>query len=125
MGRNFMQLENGPSITDVLIRFEETKGLYAWVTPDDIVFVKSADHYVRSLIQHGAQKKWMVRHTGIKELLTILTGPNFVRLNKFYLLNRNYFQHYNEDKKTLYLDGSFPVSIPHRISPYILDLLRR
>jgi DNA-binding LytR/AlgR family response regulator len=107
-----------------LIRFEEKRDVYIWVQPEDILFVKSADHYVKSLIQHGTQKKWTIRHCTIKDLLAILTDGDFVRLNKFYILNRNYFSSINKNEKTLYLDGDFSVPVPHRISRYVLELLK-
>jgi DNA-binding LytR/AlgR family response regulator len=108
-----------------LIRFEEKKGIYIWVQPEQILFVKSDDHYVKSLIQHGPQKKWMSRHCTIKELLGTLSHGDFIRLNKFYLLNRNRFTHINENEKTLYVDNDFSIPVPHRISRYVLDLLKR
>ena len=107
-----------------LVRFEEKKERYIWVHPDDICFVKSADHYVKSLIKCGKQKKWVICHCSIKKLLATLPPNNFIRLNKFYLLNRNHFSGFNENEKTLYLDSDFSISIPHRISRYVLDLLK-
>jgi len=107
-----------------LIRFEEKKEQYIWAHPDEICFVKSADHYIKSLIQCSKEKKWMSRHCTIKELLDILPPDNFVRLNKFYLLNRNYFLNINETEKLLYLNDHFPIPVPHRISPYIRSLLK-
>src|SRR5258705_6369300 len=84
------------------IRFEEKKEKYIWAHPDEICFVKSADHYVKSLIKCGNQKKWLNRHSTLKELLDILPERIFIRLNKFYLLNLNYFSHINENEKLLY-----------------------
>jgi DNA-binding LytR/AlgR family response regulator len=107
-----------------LIRFEEKKEIYAWARPEEILFVKSADHYVKSLIQHGTQKKWMTRHCTIKDLLTILTYGHFVRLNKFYMINRNHFSHIDENEKILYLDDGFSIPISHRISRFIIDMLK-
>ena len=106
-----------------LIRFEEKKECYIWVHPDEIIFVKSADHYVKSLINCGKQKKWMIRHCTLKELFFALTPGNFIRLNKFYLINRNHFSGINE--KTLYLNDDFSIPVPHRISRYVLDLLKK
>src|SRR5665213_1638862 len=59
------------------IRFEEKKEQYIWAHPDEICFVKSADHYVSSLIQCGMEKKWASRHCTIKEPVsyTHLTLP--------------------------------------------------
>jgi DNA-binding LytR/AlgR family response regulator len=107
-----------------LIRFEEKKEIYTWVQPEEILFVKSADHYVKSLIQHGTQKKWMIRHCTIKDLLTKLTWGHFVRLNKFYMINRNHFSYIDENEKILYLDDGFAIPISHRISPFIIDMLK-
>ncbi len=105
------------------IRFEEKKDQYTLVHCDEIYFVKSADHYVKSLIRCGNQLKWMSRHSTLKELLDIL--PNgFIRLNKFYLLNRNHFSHINEKEKLLYFNNDFAIPIPHRISPYLRHLLK-
>ncbi len=106
------------------IRFEEKKERYTWAHPDDICFVKSADHYVKSLIKCGTQNKWMSRHCTLKELLAILPPANFIRLNKFYLLNRNHFSHINENEKILYFNDDFSIPIPHRISPYLRHLLK-
>lgn len=105
------------------LRFEEKKERYIWVHPDEICFVKSADHYVKSLVQCGKEKKWVSRHNTLKDLLDQLSSYNFIRLNKFYLINQNYFSHINENEKLLYLNDNFPIPVPHRISPYVLLLL--
>lgn len=107
-----------------LIRFEEKKERTVWVLPHEICFVKSADHYVKSLIQCSREKKWMSRHCTLKELLTMLPQENFIRLNKFYLLNVNYFSRINECEKILFLTDNFSIPIPHRISPYLRHLLK-
>lgn len=107
-----------------LIRFQEKKERYYWAQPDDIIFVKSANHYVRSLVQCRTQKKWMNRYCTVKEILTMLPTDSFIRINRFYIINRKYFSHIDENEKLLYLDNGFSISIPHRISPFILHLLR-
>jgi len=106
------------------IRFEEKKEKYVWAHPDEICFVKSADHYVKSLIKCGNQKKWLSRHSTLKELLDMLPEGNFIRLNKFYLLNMNHFSHINENEKLLYFNDDSSVAIPHRISPFLRHLLK-
>jgi DNA-binding LytR/AlgR family response regulator len=114
------------SVTDTgLIRFEEKKESYIWAHPDEIIFVKSADHYVKSLINRGKQKKWMIRHCTLKELFVVLPPGNFMRLNKFYLINRNHFLRINENEKLLYLNDDFSIPVPHRISRYVLDILKK
>ena len=107
-----------------LIRFEGKRECYTWVKPDDIYFVISADHYVNALIKCGKQKKWMSRHCTIKELLATLSTANFIRLNKFYLLNCNYFSRIDESRKKLFLKDNFSIPVPHRISPYIFNMLK-
>jgi len=106
------------------IRFEEKKERYIWAHPDEICFVKSADHYVKSLIKCGNQKKWLTRHSTLKELLDILPEGIFIRLNKFYLLNLNYFSHINESENLLYFNDDSSIAIPHRISPFLRHLLK-
>jgi DNA-binding LytR/AlgR family response regulator len=108
-----------------LIRFEEKKESYIWAHPDEIIFVKSADHYVKSLISRGRQKKWMIRHCTLKELFVALPPANFMRLNKFYLINRNHFLRINENEKMLYLADEYSIPVPHRISRYVLDILKK
>jgi DNA-binding LytR/AlgR family response regulator len=107
-----------------LIRFEAKKENYCWVEPGKILFVTSADHYVKSLIQHETQKKWMIRHSTIKDLLGILNQGQFIRLNKFYMLNLDHFSHIDESEKILYLDDGYSISIPHRISPFMINILK-
>lgn len=106
------------------IRFEEKKEKYTWAHPDEIYFVISADHYVKTLINCDNNLKWMSRHSTIKEMLTILPVKNFIRLNKFYLLNLNCFSHINECEKLLYFTNGFSITIPHRISPFLRHLLK-
>jgi DNA-binding LytR/AlgR family response regulator len=106
------------------IRFEEKREKYIWAHPDEICFVKSADHYVKSLIKCANQKKWLSRHSTLKELLDILPGGIFIRLNKFYLLNLNYFSHINENEKLLYFKDDSSIAIPHRISPFLRHLFK-
>jgi DNA-binding LytR/AlgR family response regulator len=108
-----------------LIRFEEKRGVYIWVKPEDILFVKTADHYVKTLIQQGNQKKWAIRHGTLKDLLTLLTHDHFVRLNKFYLLNPKHFLRSSENQRGIYLQDDFFIAVPHRISPYVLELLKK
>lgn len=106
-----------------LIRFEEKKEQYIWTRSEEIIFVKSADHYVKSLIKCGGEKKWVSKHSTLKDLLVLLPHDIFIRLNRFYLLNRNYFSHFNENGRKLYLTDDFCIPIPHRISPYLCHLL--
>jgi DNA-binding LytR/AlgR family response regulator len=114
-----------PTTGEELIRFEEKRGVYIWAKPEDILFVKTADHYVKTLIQHGNQKKWAIRHGTLKDLLAMLTHDHFVRLNKFYMVNLNHFLRSNENQKGIYLQDDFFVAVPHRISPYVLELLKK
>lgn len=107
-----------------LLRFEERRGIYVWVQPEEILFIKTADHYVKSLIQHDRQKKWMIRHCTMKDLLAILTYGHFIRLNKFYVINRKRFSYIDKHKKTLYLDDGFSIPISHRVSNFIIDMLK-
>ena len=107
-----------------LIRFEEKKESYIWVQPEEILFVKSADHYVKSLIQHGPQKKWMTRHSTLKDLLILLTNSDFIRLNKFYVINKKYLSRIDKNKGILYLKDGFSIFISHRISSYIIGIFR-
>ena len=118
------KLPESKTTEKILIRFEEKKDHCIWVSPDEIVFVVSADHYVKSLIKCRDQLKWVSRHCTIKQLLATLSKDNFIRLNKFYLLNQNYFSHIDEHKKILYLCNNFSIPILHRISPYISDILK-
>ena len=106
------------------IRFEERKGKFLWAHPDEIYFVVSADHYVKSLIKCGDQKKWTSRHSTLKELLDILDTGIFMRLNKFYLLNRDHFSHIDENERLLYFNDNSSIAIPHRISPFLCHLLK-
>jgi len=126
MERNLSSINTSTVVkcTRGLIRFEEKREVYIWVQPEDILFVKSADHYVKSLIKQGSEKKWVTRHCTIKDMLTLSTNDHFIRLNRFYMLNLNHFLRINENEKTLYLDDDFSIPVPHRISRYILDLLK-
>ena len=103
----------------ILIRFEEKKDKYVWVDADEICFVISADHYIKALIKTASKKKWMCRHCTLKELLNILPSDNFIRLNKFYVLNLNHFSHIDENNTLLYFNDDISIPIPHRISPYL------
>ena len=117
--------KNGPvAVNMAFIRFEEKKDKFVWAHPDEIYFVISADHYVKSLIKCGDQKKWTSRHSTLKELSDILDTGTFMRLNKFYLLNRDHFSHIDENEKLLYFNDGSSVGIPHRISPFLYHLLK-
>lgn len=123
--RNLITLPNTTREKSIeFLRFEEKKEKYTWAHPDEIYFVISADHYVKTLINCGNRLKWMYRHSTLKELLDILIGENFIRLNKFYLLNLNYFSHISENKKLLYFIDGFSIAIPHRISPFLCRSLK-
>lgn len=106
-----------------LIRFAEKKECFIWVQPEEILFVKSADHYVKALIQFGQDKRWMIRHSTLKDLLSLLTHPQFIQVNKFYIVNRKELSHIDEKGKILYLQDGFPIAVDHRIAKYMVRSL--
>ena len=106
------------------IRFEERREKFIWAKPAEIYFVQSSDHYVKSLVKQGKEKRWMRRHSTLKELLAILPAKNFIRLNKFYLLNIDHFSHIDHPNRILYLNDNSSVAIPHRISTFLPHLLK-
>ena len=125
--RNFITISSPSDVSKncvEFIRFEEKKQEYTWAHADEIIFGISADHYVKTLINCGEKMKWMTRHSTLKELMNLLPKQNFVRLNKFYVLNLNYFSHINESHKILYLINGFSIATPHRISPFLSHLLK-
>jgi DNA-binding LytR/AlgR family response regulator len=106
-----------------LIRFEEKRETWLWVEPESIVFIKSADHYVKTLVQYKHQKKWTTRHCTMKDLLPLLSSGYFIRLNRFYIINRRYFSHVDRKEGLLFFKDGFSIDIPHGISPFMLDTL--
>jgi DNA-binding LytR/AlgR family response regulator len=104
-----------------LIRVVDKKESYLWVEPNSILFIKSADHYVKTLVQDKQQKKWAIRHSTIKDLLPLLSGGEFLRLNRFYIINCQHFSHFDRNKKTIYFKDGFSIFISHTISRFILD----
>src|SRR5215831_276536 len=124
--RNFIFVDNKTDQTcnTSFIRFEERREKFIWAHPGEIYFLQSADHYVRSLIKQGREKKWMSRHSTLKELLEVLPVKSFIRLNKFYLLNLDHFSHIDHTARVLYFNDSSFITIPHRISPFLRRLLK-
>lgn len=106
----------------VLIRFAIKRESFIWVNPEAILFIKSADHYIKTLVQHENKKTWVIRHSTIKEISLLLNGNNFIRLNKFYVINKIYVSHIDECAKIVYLKDGFPISLTHRVSPFILGM---
>jgi len=104
-----------------LLRFEEARESWLWVQPESILFIKSSDHYVKTLVQHGDQKKWTIRHSTMKDLLPLLNNRFFIRLNRFYIVNRNQFSHVDQREKTLFFKDGFSIMVSHNISPFVLD----
>jgi DNA-binding LytR/AlgR family response regulator len=104
-------------------RFEDKNKSYLWVCPDQILFIKSADHYVKSLVLYETQATWTIRHSTIKDLMFMLPRDSFIRLNKFYALNRRHFSYYDEVKKLLYFKDGYSIPISHRISRFVIDAL--
>jgi DNA-binding LytR/AlgR family response regulator len=116
-----------PKVVDIvrgLVRFDVGTKSFAWVHYDEIRFVKSADHYVNALVQQGQDLKWMIRHSTLKELLNLLSMDNFIRLNKFYVINNKYFSHIDFHKKLLFLIDGTSIPVTHRISPFIIKPVR-
>lgn len=106
------------------IRFEAEKKTYLWIQPEHILFIKSADHYVKALVQHGTQKRWTMRHCTIKDLLAVLNYNQFIRLNKFYMINRRHFSHMDESSKVLFLNDGFSIPVSHSISRFVINILK-
>jgi DNA-binding LytR/AlgR family response regulator len=75
-------------------------------------------------VESGGEKKWMIRHSTLKELLSILTQKYFIRLNKFYVINRKEFSHFDEKGKMLYLLDGFSIAVSHRVAKYMVYSLR-
>lgn len=104
-----------------LIRFEKGRESWLWVQPESIFFIKSSDHYVKTLVQYENQKKWTLRHSTMKDLLPILNNKYFIRLNRFYIVNRSQFSHVDQRGKMLYFKDGFSIIVSHGISPFVLD----
>ena len=125
--RNFITITDTVGLTATcieFIRFEENKEQYTWAASEEIYFAMSADHYVKALVNCDEKMKWMTRHSTLKELLTVLPAENFIRLNRFYLLNLKHFSHIGKSQKRLHFRNHFSISIPHRISPFLCHLLK-
>jgi DNA-binding LytR/AlgR family response regulator len=108
-----------------LIRFAINKEMFIWIQPEEILFIQSADHYVKTLVQHENRKKWTIRHSTLKEIIPLLSSYNFIRLNKFYVINKNCVSHIDEQVKTIFLEDGYTIPLVHRISPFILNMFRR
>jgi DNA-binding LytR/AlgR family response regulator len=122
----FITINRSLKIADsgkALIRFDEGRESWLWVQPESILFIKSADHYVKTLIQYEEQKKWTLRHSTLKDLLPLLNSNYFIRLNRFYIVNRSRFSHVDHREKTLFFKDGFFIAVSHPISPFILDSL--
>ena len=107
-----------------LIRFSLRRELFIWADPDEILFIKSADHYVKTLLLHNSVKTWAIRHSTLKELFLLLEGDHFIRLNKFYVINKRWVSYIEETEKIIYLQDGFPIYCEHSISPFILSIFR-
>jgi DNA-binding LytR/AlgR family response regulator len=108
-----------------MLKFSVKRESFIWVDPDKILFIKSADHYVKTLLLHENSRKWTTRHSTLKEILAELMTDQFIRLNKFYVINKKYVSHIDEVAKVIYLQDGFPVLFEHRISPFILSMFRQ
>jgi DNA-binding LytR/AlgR family response regulator len=106
------------------LRFESGSHSFVWVNSENIHFIQSADHYVKAFVQEGLNKKWMVRHSTLKEILKILPKEDFIRLNRFYLLNKKYFSHFDFQKSLLFLVDGTSIRLSHRISSFIIDSMK-
>ena len=116
-----------PKVIDIgsgLIRFEAKKESFIWVHHDQIMFVKSADHYVNALVQNGLDRKWIMRHSTLKDFLVLLTTSNFIRLNRFYIVNRKHFSHIDFQNKLLYLLDGSSIPVTHRISSFLIKTMK-
>jgi DNA-binding LytR/AlgR family response regulator len=107
-----------------LIRFELRKESFIWVHHDQIMFFRSADHYINALVQNGSDRKWIIHHSTLKEFLELLAMGNFIRLNRFYVVNRKHFSHIDFHKKLLFLVDGSSIPVTHRISSFIVETLR-
>jgi DNA-binding LytR/AlgR family response regulator len=108
-----------------LIRFEKGRDSWLWVQPESILFIKSSDHYVKTLVQYGDQKKWTLRHSTMKDLLPLLNDRPFIRLNRFYILNRSHFSHVDQKAKKLFFKDGFSIIVSYSISPFVLTGLHQ
>ena len=106
------------------IRFTDNKESIVWVGPENILFAKSADHYIKALVDIGGEKKWMIRHSTLKDLLGLITNSDFIRLNKFYIINKNHLSRIDKNSRILHLKDGFTISISHPVSSYVISILR-
>jgi DNA-binding LytR/AlgR family response regulator len=88
------------------------------------MFFRSAEHYINALVQNGSDRKWIIHHSTLKELLELLVMGNFIRLNRFYVVNRKNFSHIDSYKKLLFLVDGSSIPVTHRISSFIVESLR-
>lgn len=104
------------------LRFFLRKESFVWVSPEEVIFIKSADHYVKTLIAFENNRRWTTRHCTLKEIFLELARDQFIRLNKFYIINKDHVSHIDEPAKIIYLDDGFPIIYEHRISKFMCSI---
>jgi len=106
-----------------LLRLEKKDRNHVWIKIDDILFAESNDHYVNILVLENNEVVNMTRHTSLDALTKLVGNTKFIRVNRFYLLNRNHIKEYREEEKLLLLSGNYSLKLKHSIHPVVRKIL--
>ncbi len=109
----------------LLIRFQVKNETFIYVKPQNVLFAEASDHYVKALISTGKEEKWVIRHCTLKELLLLLSQKSFIRLNRFYLVNKDRIVCLAIQERYILFDSNSKVLLKHHIDAYMLPFLVR
>lgn len=82
---------------------------------DKILMASTVNHKVKVLVLTGKEHAWYERSGSLTKLLGLLTDKKFERVNKFYILNWDYFHGFNRKKKEITFTTKFTIRLSHTI----------
>ncbi len=94
---------------------EEKKSKYIWVHYDNILFANTFEDKIQAVIQYESKKIWGIGHCSMKDLIKHLPDQKFLRVGKFYMINRQHFDAaYDEERNSLAFDD-LTIFLEHKL----------
>ena len=117
---NFIQNLNEKEFRNYRLALHTHTGLRL-VTPSEIIYCEAENNYTRFFL---SDQKIIITSRTIKEYEETLSGHDFIRVHKSYLINLHYATEYNNQADTILLKTGTSVPVSRRRKHEVLELLK-
>jgi hypothetical protein len=97
------------------ICFKDSSGNPKYIHPDNILMIRSFDHWIYASVEFKKSIYEVCRHCSLGDILLVLEDEDFKQVNKFYILNTRRLTSISEADKSVTFDMNITINLEHKI----------